>query len=174
MMIDPRDRRGKRLAPILSQHAEVIVLEDKAAGRRAQRNPMHERFRDRHRITEDEFDAVEGFVSDYAFVSRSSLSSMLGRMEGGGSGDGPSDAVLMATTRVRLAVQRMGIWRTPMLVDACCDAMTTMAMARKHALHYENRESGAAREWVEDMVLTIIRLLAGTTPQDIDLKAANH
>jgi len=148
---------GRRMVPIMSRHAEVLVIEDRAGGRRSRRNPMHERLERAGRIDARQYNAVEQFICDHEFLSRCGMSSALASSGGGFGSLGPSADLLVASTRYRLAVQRVGAWRVCYLIDACCEAMTGRAMARK----YLKADGGDERAEVEARVLEAIGLLVG-------------
>ncbi|MCB8880114.1 hypothetical protein ACELLULO517_07695 [Acidisoma cellulosilytica] len=154
MMADPAD--GRRQVPVMSQHGDVDVKKYHG-GRRAYRIAMHDRLLERGKITDLEHDSVERFVKDWSFIARSGLGSTLGQLDVRGSSDGPADTVLIASTKVRLATGRVGAWRFPILIDACCEGMNGSAMARK----YLGSDSGGARDGIEKLAVEAIQLLHG-------------
>lgn len=148
---------------LLAQHAAVVVEELPVFGRRARRQPMHERLWRDGTIDEAAYGVVEDFVESYELIARYGVGSTLGRLD---ATRGNADAHLAMfgiaadVAAMERAKKRLGAMRWLLIVIACVEGRSVSQMAKD----FYGKASGGGRAQVEEAVLAAILLLAGQTP----------
>lgn len=114
----------------LRQHIDVTVLETIQAGVRVARTRcLHEVWHDDGDLADREYDAAERYRADYERASgAASRSDAVARLPPWQQGH-PSEMQVVATTRLRVAQQAIGLLASRLIEAACCHGAGLNALA---------------------------------------------